>query len=34
MCICPECGTEVPHGRGEPCNKIKCPSCGSYMTRK
>ncbi|WP_422485810.1 hypothetical protein [Gudongella sp. DL1XJH-153] len=33
-CICPECGTEAPHGRGEACNTIKCPKCGAMMTRK
>lgn len=31
-CVCPECGTEVPHAfRGVPCSKTKCPKCGSQM---
>lgn len=31
-CVCPECGAEVPHAlRGVPCNRTKCPKCGSKM---
>ncbi|MEW5748628.1 MAG: hypothetical protein AB1793_07610 [Candidatus Thermoplasmatota archaeon] len=31
-CVCPECGAEVPHAlRGVPCNRTKCPKCGSQM---
>ena len=26
-CICPECGYSVEHGRGTPCNEMKCPKC-------
>ena len=33
-CICPQCGKEVEHTTGQPCNQIKCPSCGTIMTRK
>lgn len=34
VCVCPECGEEVPHDRGTPCNKMKCPECGAAMTGK
>jgi hypothetical protein len=31
-CVCPRCGTEVPHAlRGVPCSRTKCPKCGSQM---
>ena len=33
-CICPKCGMKVPHQPAVPCFKIKCPRCGSFMTRK
>ncbi|MDI3547390.1 MAG: H+/Na+-translocating ferredoxin:NAD+ oxidoreductase subunit [Halanaerobiales bacterium] len=33
-CICPNCGREVAHQRGVPCYELKCPACGSPMTRK
>jgi len=32
-CVCPECGYEMEHRRGQACNRIKCPKCGAYMTR-
>lgn len=32
-CICPSCGKKAPHQRGTPCNEIKCPDCGTLMTR-
>ncbi|SPD72077.1 conserved hypothetical protein [uncultured Desulfobacterium sp.] len=32
-CICPKCGERQPHVRGNPCFDIKCPKCGSSMTR-
>jgi len=32
-CICPRCGTRVPHRRGVPCYQEACPSCGAQMTR-
>ena len=32
-CLCPKCGKKTPHKLGEPCNRIKCPGCGAYMTR-
>ncbi|PIT84797.1 hypothetical protein COU37_01500 [Candidatus Micrarchaeota archaeon CG10_big_fil_rev_8_21_14_0_10_45_29] len=31
ICICPDCGHEQPHVRGQPCNRIKCQK---YMARK
>lgn len=34
MCVCPECGKEVPHKRGVPCYEKTCPKCGAKMTRK
>ncbi|MGB9678512.1 MAG: 4Fe-4S binding protein [Thermoanaerobacteraceae bacterium] len=34
VCICEKCGTEVPHQRGVPCYNLRCPVCGSTMTRK
>ncbi len=33
-CICPECGHEQLHIRGQPCNQLKCPKCEVLMTRK
>jgi hypothetical protein len=33
-CICPSCGTKVPHQIGVSCNTIKCPKCGGPMTRE
>ncbi len=32
-CVCPSCGATAPHARAVPCYTIKCPSCGSQMTR-
>ena len=36
-CVCPKCGYKVKHtisgeGKSLPCQKIKCPKCGSLMT--
>ncbi len=33
-CVCPKCGTTVPHSVGQPCNEISCPKCGMMMTRE
>jgi hypothetical protein len=32
-CVCPACGTKVPHAAGEPCTNLYCPACGSQMIR-
>lgn len=34
MCVCPNCGTTVPHERAVPCFEVACPKCGTSMTRK
>jgi len=33
-CICPQCGTKVPHQPGVPCFQVKCPQCGANMVRE
>jgi hypothetical protein len=33
-CICPKCDHKVPHKAGKPCYEVKCPKCGSEMTRE
>lgn len=33
-CVCPSCGHEENHIRGQPCNQRKCPKCNKLMTRK
>ena len=32
-CVCPSCGTTVPHKRGTPCYTVTCPKCGVKMIR-
>ena len=32
-CVCPKCGTTVPHSTGTPCSDRKCPECGASMGR-
>jgi hypothetical protein len=33
-CVCPSCGEKVPHQQGTPCYAMKCPKCGTNMTRE
>ena len=32
-CVCPNCGEKASHERGTPCFEVKCPKCGTPMTR-
>jgi hypothetical protein len=32
-CVCPGCGTKVPHQAGVPCFEEKCPRCKTGMKR-
>lgn len=32
-CVCPNCGYEADHQRGQPCYEMECPKCGTKMTR-
>jgi hypothetical protein len=34
QCVCPTCGHKVEHVAGQPCYAMKCPKCGSQMTRE
>jgi hypothetical protein len=34
FCVCPACGHKAPHQQGVPCLDIKCPECGTMMTRE
>jgi hypothetical protein len=34
VCVCPNCGQKVPHQLNTPCYELKCPKCGSPMTRE
>ena len=33
-CVCPRCGTTVPHLRGTACYTIPCPKCGTLMVNE
>lgn len=33
-CLCPSCGTIIPHQTGMPCTELKCPKCGTMMIRQ
>ena len=32
-CVCPSCGTGLPHQVGTPCYNLSCPKCGAKMAR-
>lgn len=32
-CVCPECGYEENHQRGNPCYQKNCPECGAGLVR-
>ncbi|MEI6758132.1 MAG: DUF134 domain-containing protein [Chlorobium sp.] len=34
ICVCPQCGHEVPHQKGEPCRENTCAHCGASLKRK
>lgn len=33
FCACTHCDYQTVHARGSPCNEVRCPRCGSPMTR-
>lgn len=33
-CICPNCGERALHKLRMPCFEMKCPKCGTLMTRE
>ena len=34
VCVCPKCGTTLPHEAGIPCYNKTCPKCGAKMVRR
>lgn len=33
-CVCPSCGTKIPHQVSVPCYDLNCPKCGAKMIRE
>ena len=33
-CVCPNCGKRESHQLRQPCYQMRCPQCGSLMTRE
>jgi len=33
-CICPSCGTRMPHQIGFPCYNLSCSKCGTKMVKE
>jgi hypothetical protein len=33
-CVCPSCGEKIAHQLGVACFDMKCPKCGTAMTRE
>ncbi len=33
-CVCSQCGYRTEHQKGVPCSTLKCPKCGTALTRK
>jgi len=33
-CVCPQCGNKIEHTVAKPCYEVKCPECGTLMTRE
>ncbi|MCK4330485.1 hypothetical protein KAX02_11665 [candidate division WOR-3 bacterium] len=33
-CVCPSCGTRIPHKIGIPCYEETCPKCRTKMVRE
>jgi len=34
VCVCPDCGYEMPHEKGTPCSEQTCPKCNTPMQGK